>query len=108
MRDVLHDGGDIDDGIVAFQHAELEVVEIEDFHLALPRLAIPGVVPSWRCNRAARAVRRRARQSLYRFSARSEPGCLTGGRGRLTCAARITMHHPGEDPPCRSPMFAAF
>ena len=32
MRDVLHDGGDIDDGVVAFQHAELEVVEIEDFH----------------------------------------------------------------------------
>ena len=39
MRDVLHDGRDVDDGVVALQHAELEVVEIEDFHLALPRLA---------------------------------------------------------------------
>ena len=36
MRDILHDGGDIDDS-VAFEHAQLVVIEVQDLHCSLRR-----------------------------------------------------------------------
>ena len=36
MRDILHHGGDIDDS-VAFEHAQLVVIEVQDLHCSLRR-----------------------------------------------------------------------
>jgi len=38
MRNVLHDGGDVEDGI-SLEHAQLEVIEEEEFHWSLQVVA---------------------------------------------------------------------
>src|SRR5829696_6216161 len=92
MRDVLHGGRDIDDGIVAFQHAELEVVEIEDFHLALPmplsRAGCPPACPA----------------EFIPLPVAAGTGLFDGKPGP---ANMLGAHQPGRKP-CRSPEFAAF
>src|SRR5205823_5144703 len=78
MRDVLHDGRDIDDAAVALQHPELEVVEIQYLHLFSPCFFEP-----------AGSLRRRDRRSLYRFVAVPEPACFTRRGPRLGWPSNI-------------------